>query len=360
MCQATGPITGDSHTDAEARRVQRIVVSPTLNTAFFAGKFTALIPPAGGAQVVRNRLGACDLSTGEILPWDPNADGDVFALASDGTTIYAGGSFKTVGGEAHAGLVAIDAGTGRPKSAWIPKVGSGVVRSLAISGTTLYVGGTFKKINGTTRTSLAAIDTTTGQLKSWDPGQRYDPAAKYDIRALVVSGSKVIAGEWYTDNGMNNILALDATTGASLPWASVPRVEVMDMSLSGSRVYVAAAGFGGHVYAYDVGTGIQRMDVMVDGNVQGVYASSDIIYAGGHFDNVQTGGWFRRLIPRDRLLAIRISDGSLLAWNPGVDSAGAGPYALQGGSSSLLVGGEFAFIASKAHAGLAAFPVPAS
>src|SRR5919198_1440174 len=31
MCQATGPITGDSHTDAVARRVQRILISPASN-----------------------------------------------------------------------------------------------------------------------------------------------------------------------------------------------------------------------------------------------------------------------------------------------------------------------------------------
>lgn len=359
MCQATGPITGSSGADAAARRVQRIVVSSSTNTAYFAGKFTAMIPAAGGAQVARNRLGACRLSTGTILPWNPNADGEVFALASDGSTIYAGGTFKNVGGQAHVGLVAIDAATGLPKASWAPKVGSGNVRSLAVSGTTLYVGGTFKKINGTTRTSLAAIDTVTGQLKSWDPGSRYDAAAKYDVRGLVVSGNKVIAGEWYTDNRMNNILALDATTGANLAWASVPRIEILDMSLSGSRVYVAGAGLGGFVYGYDVSTGQQRMSVAIDGNVQAVYASSDTVYAGGHFDNVQSGsGWFRRLTPRDRLLAVRSSDGSLLPWNPGVDSAGAGPYALQGGGNYLLAGGEFAFVAGRAHAGIAAFPVP--
>jgi hypothetical protein len=159
---------------------------------------------------------------------------------------------------------------------------------------------------------------------------------------------------------MNNLLALDATTGANLPWASVPNREVLDMSLSGSRVYVGSAGLGGFVNSYDVSTGSQRLEIRVDGNVQGIYASSDVVYAGGHFDNVQTGGWFGGLIPRDRLLAVRISDGALLPWNPGVDSSGAGPYALQGGGNSLLIGGEFAFIASKAHAGIAAFPVPAS
>lgn len=357
MCQATGVVTGDSHADAEARRVQKIVISPELNKAFFGGKFTALIPPAGGSQVTRNRLGACNLSTGAILPWNPNADGVVFALASDGTTIYAGGSFKTVGGEAHAGVVAIDAKTGLPRP-WKPKVGSGVVRSLAVSGTTLYLGGTFKKVNGTPRTALAAIDTVTGQLKDWDPGKSYDPAATYDVRSLVVSGTKVIAGEWRTTNSMNNIMALDATTGAALPWLSVPTRSVMDMSLSGSRVYVATGGSGGRVYGYDVSTGRQRLEVRADGNVQGVYASSDVVYAGGHFDYVERSGFFGRT-PRDRLVAVRISDGALLPWNPGVDSAGAGPYALQGGGSSLLIGGEFAFIAAKAHAGIAAFPVPA-
>ena len=50
------------------------------NTAYLGGQFTAMIPSGGGTQVTRNHLAAVDMTTGGLLPWNPNANGTVYAL----------------------------------------------------------------------------------------------------------------------------------------------------------------------------------------------------------------------------------------------------------------------------------------
>ena len=45
----------------------------------------------------RNRIAALDAQTGELLPFNPGANGRVDAIAVNGNTIYFGGDFTTAG-----------------------------------------------------------------------------------------------------------------------------------------------------------------------------------------------------------------------------------------------------------------------
>src|SRR5882724_13334249 len=93
MCQPTST-TPDVK---ETRRFRAVLVIG--DTVYMGGRFGRVMPPGGGAPVVRNHPVACSLSTGAILPWNPDASGadtlkgSVFALATDGTRLYAGGAF---------------------------------------------------------------------------------------------------------------------------------------------------------------------------------------------------------------------------------------------------------------------------
>ena len=93
------------------------------NTLYLGGDFTALTK-IGGASVLRNRLAAIDLPSLTITSWNPDADGEVFALAASGTTLYAGGTFTFIGGSTQrVGAAAFDTGTaGIPLTAWDPEV----------------------------------------------------------------------------------------------------------------------------------------------------------------------------------------------------------------------------------------------
>jgi hypothetical protein len=63
-------------------------------TIYLGGSFTAV------EGTTRNRLAACDAATGNLLSWNPNANGVVRALkvSPAGTRVYAGGDFTAVGG----------------------------------------------------------------------------------------------------------------------------------------------------------------------------------------------------------------------------------------------------------------------
>ncbi|MEV0802851.1 fibronectin type III domain-containing protein [Kribbella sp. NPDC050281] len=65
-------------------------------------------------KVVRNRVAAVALSTGELLPWDPDADNDVYALkpSDDGTRVFVGGGFSELNGEDHWALAMVNPTTG--------------------------------------------------------------------------------------------------------------------------------------------------------------------------------------------------------------------------------------------------------
>ena len=81
-------------------RVETIVIQGT--TAYIGGKFTA-VRPAGAApgahEVVRNHAAAINLTTGAMLPWNPNANATVQTIAVDGNTVIMGGSFTKLRGQ---------------------------------------------------------------------------------------------------------------------------------------------------------------------------------------------------------------------------------------------------------------------
>ena len=47
------------------------------NTAYIGGSFTALTSATGGTTVTRNHVAAIDMTTGNVLPWNPNVTGTV-------------------------------------------------------------------------------------------------------------------------------------------------------------------------------------------------------------------------------------------------------------------------------------------
>jgi hypothetical protein len=91
------------------------------NSVFIGGAFTKI----DGA--VRNRLGAVRLIQGDLLPWNPNANNDVYAIdvSDNGTRVFVGGPFSTINGKDHYSLAMLNNTTGAafafPAAAAIPK-----------------------------------------------------------------------------------------------------------------------------------------------------------------------------------------------------------------------------------------------
>jgi hypothetical protein len=102
---------------------------------------------------------------GTLLAWGPilppgGFGGDfVYALAARASTVYVGGGF---------GLAAYHQTTGA-STGWSARVDY-QAQALTVVGSTVYVGGMFFRVDGDAwRTNLAAFDAATGEETSWDP-----------------------------------------------------------------------------------------------------------------------------------------------------------------------------------------------
>lgn len=344
--------------------VSALAVSGSL--VYAGGYFTNI----GGQP--RNRIAALDATTGAVTAWDPNANGAVAVLAVSGSTVYAAASFisgfTSIGGQPRNEIAAIDATTGAV-TAWNPHpdapFGFARVEALTVSGSTVYAGGSFASIGGQTRNNLAAIDATTGDATAWDP------RADRDVLALAVSGSTVYAGGDFTSIGglpRNNLAALDATTGAATAWnpsgagdstIGNPRggYSVMTLAVSGSTVYAGGdfISLGGQprnrVAALDATTGAATAwDPNADGGVGALAVSGSTVYVGASqsfgFKNI--GGQ-----PRNGIAAIDATTGAVTAWNPHPDNLLA-VNALVADGSTVYAGGYFTSMGGQTRNNLAA------
>ena len=114
---ATGQVDTTFNPPTINSRARAVIA--TASAVYVGGGFAGL---AGG--VARNNLAAFS-ATGAVLPWNPNADYHVWAIAvsQDGQYVFAGGSFRNVGGQPAYGLAKIaSAGSGALDPSWVPEV----------------------------------------------------------------------------------------------------------------------------------------------------------------------------------------------------------------------------------------------
>jgi outer membrane protein assembly factor BamB len=266
---------------------------------------------AGGEK--RNNLAAFDLRSGTLTPWNPDADGDVNALIVDRSTVLAGGSFQNVGGAEHDGIVKLDdSGRVMPFAADI-----GGVSAWARSGRTLYVAGRCDAPKGIERNEACAIDATTGALLPWNPD------ADSVVWTLAVSDSAVYAGGVFNEIGRRSRTAfgaLDPVTGDGLEW---------DLHAQGNAI---------------LGPGASAL-------VSSLVVRGSQLYVGGDFDALAG-------IPRHDLAAFDLGTRTPIAWAPVPTGP---PYdqaigAIVPADDGVLVGGTFFAIGGRPQAHLAFFP----
>jgi len=368
------------------------------STIYVGGEFSNV----GGQP--RNRIAAVDAATGIATAWNPNATGAIISqildLVVSGSTVYVGGFFDTIGGQARNNLAALDANLNlNNATAWNPS-SNGTVNCLAISGTTVYVGGTFTNIGGQPRNRIAALNTTVdvNNATAWNPN------ASAFIYSIAVSGTTVYACGFFNTIGgqtRNNIAALDATVNINnaTAWnadanSTVERVFVhgttvyasglfthiggqdrhriaaLDATIntnnatawnpkSGSTAYVfvvvgntvhVGGGFttmGGvlrnHIAAINVTTGLPTdWDPNADDLVRTLVVSGSTVYAAGRFGTI--GGQSRARIAA---LDANVNTNNATAWNP--TAAGNNVYCLALSGTTIYVGGEFGSLGGQSR-----------
>lgn len=225
-----------------------VVTAP--GKVYIGGFFNAV---AGEARM---GVAALDPITAAVdMNFNGNLDGAVDSLAVQGTRLYVGGRFGNVGVVPTGSLVALNATTGALDTGWNAGTldGCAYVFSLAIYGNRLFAGGCFDSITndatGTiARKYVAAFDTTTGAVdQNWDAHltggiNMYGGVLAIAPTATVVylggSGAEVDPAGSETRRGLT---AVDATTGALLPWRADTSGEVRGVSASDAAVYVAGS-----------------------------------------------------------------------------------------------------------------------
>lgn len=355
----------------------------------------------GGARTARANALAYDIQSGELLPFAPQVNGAIKAVAAsaDGERVYIGGSFTSVNGEDRWNFAALDATTGELIPEVAPIVGGTGVYAIAVDGPNIYLGGSFTQVNGSGRKNLAAIDDQTATLATWAPQTDH----QVDAMVMDPAGAKVIVGGRFSEvNGnssIGGIAALDKTSGAlDERWGvsrtinnsdATGRAGIFSLAVDASGVYGTGWSYSvpGTVqlegaFAAEAGTGEVRWISDCLGDSYGVYSTGDVVYTTNHMHSCETMGMQKAQSTETyRHSAAFTADarGTLgtqtnsrfqdwggapapaqYAWNPtwsigdstGLSQAG---LSITGAGDMISIGGEFVSVNGGEFAGLVRF-----
>lgn len=322
-----------------------ISVSADGSTVYAAGSFNSFfdgLPSIGGK--IRNYIAALNASDGTATAFDPSPpNGVVLSVGISTSSVYAGGAFSSIGGVTRNGIAAIRASDGTPTD-FNPNVKFGAnhatVYSLAVSGNTVYAGGFFNSVGGQARNFIAAINADDGLPTAWNPG------ANSTVEALTVSGSIIYAGGSFTTIGSqprNFIAALALADGIPTSFNPSANGPVQTIAVAGPLVYTGGffTSIGGQtrnkiaaLRAVDGTATSWDPDATPLANVLDLAVAGDTIYAGGNFSTL--GGQ-----PRRNIAAVRASDGRATDFDP---QANEGVFALALSGSTVYAGGFFSNI----------------
>jgi hypothetical protein len=332
---------------------------------YVGGLFTQAVAP-NGQTVARTNLAAFCLANGALLStFVANLNGQVWALTTDGTSLFVGGDFTTLNGVAVSRLVKLNPVTGAriplPQLPAIPNV----VLALDYFGGNVYMGCDCSvgaaPILGK---KGASFNATTGAFSGWNPNSD----AKIESLKVSQSGQWVyIGGAFQNVQGQahDKLAKMARSNGAvqSVAYSSVvPGVvgaRVFDLAvnpLDQNEVFAALgprsgtgapSGSGNRFVAFNATGGADWNDTQPDGDGQAVELIGSILYAGFH------DGWNGD--NTKRLEGLSAATGTTTAFAPPTGGV-LGVFDLAQGGNRLVAVGDFNFMGSttKLH-GLAIF-----
>jgi outer membrane protein assembly factor BamB len=295
----------------------------------------------------RANMMAVDRSTGELLPgFVANTNGTVYAVISDGSSVWIGGDFTTVNGVAKSRLAKVDALTGAVDQAFTATTPN-TVKDLLLAGNQLYVVGEFGQINGVQRDRAALLDKVTGAV---DP--TFDPNVPGLVNtvALNPNGNRLYLGLQAPKDSPPYLVEVNAVTGGSQgPNFSVLGAYVRDVTVGpDGMIYVAVGGGMNSAFALDPSNGRQRWRQRADGDVQAVKFSNGFVFFGFH----DGFGGDNSL----RILAANPATGALVPSFMPVSGSHPGVLTIDADGDYLAVGGLFGRMGGRSVTGLSIHP----
>jgi len=209
------------------------------NQRVFASGFFNL---ANGAL---NGLGAFDATTGQPMPGFVSVGGNWLSemvISDNGASVIACGSFGSLGNPAvnASRLARFSATTGAVATNWLP-LPSGNVDDIQIAGTTLLAGGSFITIGGQDRRGVTLLDRATALPFHWPQAPQFSSAGNASATSAAQFGlATFISGNFFGINNQSRpgLAALNTRTGALLSWNPSPDVSPTQMVVGGDRLVV--------------------------------------------------------------------------------------------------------------------------
>jgi hypothetical protein len=363
-------------------------------TMYAGGAFGSVSTAPGvspGGTFTRNNIVAFNATSGVIQSFAPNVAGEVWALAANGTSLYVGGTFTTIGGVARRGIAKLNATTGAVDTAFNANLASGIVTDAAVVGGRLIVAGTFpgrlRALNLNTGANTGYINVAINGTVAGNAG----PTQVYRI-AVNPAGTRLVGVGNFTSVGGQTrwrafMLDLGATATVNGWWypplqnmcaaSSLPDyVKDVDFSPDGSWFAMVATGFVPQ--AGGVGRDVCDATARFETNVPNPFRPTWINYTGGDTLHsvaatdvaVYVQGHQRWLnnpqgrnspgpgaVSRPGIGAIGPASGLALSWNPTKDR-GVGGKDLYVTSQGLWVGSDTDRIGGETRRRIALMPVP--
>ncbi|WP_280530158.1 PKD domain-containing protein [Nocardioides dongkuii] len=382
-----------------------IEVVPSLNRVFIAGTFTSLANQVSPTTTVNQAgLASYNYVTGQIdTAFRPTFNGGVTSVEAtpDGSKLFVGGSFNTVGGVTRQKVASLDLTTGAPLSTFsFAQNTNNQVTALAASNSTLYVGGRFTRLNGVLKGALAAVNTASGAVDTSfsndiTGGIGVNGALGVPQLKLTHDGSKLLVvhtGRQIAGADRYGMGIIDTVSKQLLPWRStlwddnlgrvggVTRIYGGDIAPDDSY-FVVTSGSGGDApplsdtaIAYPLtAAAVQDPDVQpmwISRHFDSIYSvavTEQAVYLGGHFqfiespssddpwpglDNVGYGtgqglagyGLGDQVVRRDHIAAVSPTTGKAVEWNPtGGSNSFEGNKAMEATPRGLFIGGDGMF-----------------
>lgn len=270
----------------------------TSSGVFVGGTFNSL---NGISGVDRDGAAAIDLTTGEATAWNPTfeSSGSGVALEYFNNELY-----YWDGGDGAIGKLNTSDGNIIP--GWAAS-SDGYAGRWTFTSDKVYANGSFSTVNSQSRNGFAAINLSDASVDPWEASVQ--DGDDFNIEAMTNHGGRIFLGgriNVFDAQPRDNLIALDATTGAVINWNPV---------------------FNNAVYALAV--------------------YPPYLYAGGEFTLVD-GQPFQNLVRFDlTTLALDTS------WNPNIEFGLFGVTSILKINSSLFITGSFGSVGGQARSSMA-------
>ena len=184
--------------------VRALALGPN-GSLLLGGAFTTV----GG--ITHRKIASVNAATGAVNnTFRGSVGGTVRDIVVVGNTAYFGGQFTNHSGFTQRALGAVDATTGTRVTAFTTAANDGNVYALATDGTKLFIGGNFTGVGGQARNQLASVTLSSHTLDAWNPARA--------CTACNVIWDLTARGDWVYTAGRNSggLYIVHKATGATV------------------------------------------------------------------------------------------------------------------------------------------------